>query len=45
VAVDGKPITTTEEILDLYAALERGGTFRIEVDREDAPTDLHFEIR
>ncbi|MBI5018628.1 MAG: PDZ domain-containing protein [Deltaproteobacteria bacterium] len=44
-AVNGRPVTTTAEILDLYDTLQRGGTFTLEVDRSETPQELLFDVR
>lgn len=44
-AINGVPVTTTAEILELYDTMERGGTFSLEVDRGESPQELQLEIR
>ncbi len=44
-AVNGRPIATTQQVIDFYDALKKGTTVSLEIQRDESIQELHFVIQ
>ena len=44
-AVNGRPVTTTQEAIEFYGALKTGTKVSLDIRRDESTQALHFEIR
>lgn len=45
IAVNGKPVTSTQQTVEFYDALKKGGTVSLEIKRGESKRELHFVIQ